>query len=401
MWALAYNKRNWARFVAAGLYKNDVVNGLSQQFSWDIVVLFEDKVSEDKRVMVRLEFKICALDKNFSSIWTYTTMMLPRVRNHHGEDVYIRDLVDFDVTMSTSRGKNIERIHDASTPEERRDFLNWARSVAQAKAESEDLDECDKMLGWASYTAKSATSPPEQHKSWSLQEEISKPFETALKLFQEELNQNEMAMEYGCSDLKQEHMIYTCDKEKHGVYQCQNALWIWPKLRNNHAIYVYQSDEGLKRVGNTIREKFLESVMIKGRPTINRFGFVTIKLSGKWIAKSIHKMLKDGIDTWAPKLPVERVIIDYPSVCEETDLDSFQRRAIRYTLMRITEDMLAQDVPDSMFQGENRNFNFPIDSRKVKEDLLALWFGLCKQKADWILYVTPIRQLEYIKMCFT
>nr|GEW40137.1 hypothetical protein [Tanacetum cinerariifolium] len=32
-------------------------------------------------------------------------MMPPRVRNHHGEDVYIRDLVDFDVTMSSSRGK--------------------------------------------------------------------------------------------------------------------------------------------------------------------------------------------------------------------------------------------------------------------------------------------------------
>ncbi|GKA03883.1 uncharacterized mitochondrial protein-like protein, partial [Tanacetum coccineum] len=40
--------------------------------------------SEDKRVMVRLDFKICASDKNFSSIWTYTTMMLSRVHNHHG-----------------------------------------------------------------------------------------------------------------------------------------------------------------------------------------------------------------------------------------------------------------------------------------------------------------------------
>nr|GEX63615.1 arginine--tRNA ligase, chloroplastic/mitochondrial [Tanacetum cinerariifolium] len=266
-------------------------------------------------------------------------------------------------TPSTPIPTKFERIHDASTPEERRDFLNWARSVAQAKAESEDLDECDKMLGWASYTAESAASAPEEHdgtgfvtqehkwrflkwahststiqrKSWSLQEEISKPFETALKLFQEELNQNELAMEYGCSHLKQDHMIYTCDKEKHGVYQCQNALWIWPKLRNNLAIYVYQSDGGLKRVGKKIKEKFPESVMIKGRPTVNRFGFVTIKLLGKWIAKSIHKMLKDGIDTWAPKLPVERVIVDYPSVCEETDLDSFQRRAIGYTLMRIIE----------------------------------------------------------------
>ncbi|GJV32516.1 reverse transcriptase domain-containing protein [Tanacetum coccineum] len=57
-------------------------------------------ISEVKRAMLRLDFKICAKDKNFSSIWTYTTMMLPRVRNHHGENVYIRDLVDFDVIIS-------------------------------------------------------------------------------------------------------------------------------------------------------------------------------------------------------------------------------------------------------------------------------------------------------------
>ncbi|GJT02351.1 retrovirus-related pol polyprotein from transposon TNT 1-94 [Tanacetum coccineum] len=48
-------------------------------------------------------------DKNFSSICAYTIMMLLRVRNHHGGNVYIRDLVDFDVTMSTSRGKNFTK----------------------------------------------------------------------------------------------------------------------------------------------------------------------------------------------------------------------------------------------------------------------------------------------------
>nr|GEV34775.1 reverse transcriptase domain-containing protein [Tanacetum cinerariifolium] len=62
-------------------------------------------VSEDKRVMLCLDLKIYAQDKNFLSIWAYMTMMLLRVRNHHGENVYIRDLVDFDVTISTSRGK--------------------------------------------------------------------------------------------------------------------------------------------------------------------------------------------------------------------------------------------------------------------------------------------------------
>ncbi|GJW23172.1 hypothetical protein Tco_0033794 [Tanacetum coccineum] len=30
------------------------------------------------------EYEIVAYDKNFSCIWLYTSMMLPRVRNHHG-----------------------------------------------------------------------------------------------------------------------------------------------------------------------------------------------------------------------------------------------------------------------------------------------------------------------------
>ncbi|PWA83810.1 Aminoacyl-tRNA synthetase, class 1a, anticodon-binding [Artemisia annua] len=230
------------------------------------------------------------------------------------------------MTPSTPIPTKFERIHDTSTPEERMEFLDWARSTA----EKADPDECTKLLEWAYCTAEIAAATPEegkdylkwahskstmassvvrkrrflkwahftskmQRKSWSLQEEISKPFETALKLFQEEINQNEMALKYGCSDLKEEHMIYTCDKGKHGVYQCQNALWIWPKLRNSRAIPSFQSDGGLKGVGKKLKESFPESAMIKGRPTVNRLGFVTIKLSGKWIAKASECILEELI----------------------------------------------------------------------------------------------------------
>nr|GEV43261.1 ribonuclease H-like domain-containing protein [Tanacetum cinerariifolium] len=73
--------------------------------------------------MVRLDFKICAYDKNFLSIWTYMTMMLPRVRNHHRGNVYIQDLVDFDVTrtskdnedLSWSTNFKIRRTHKTSS----------------------------------------------------------------------------------------------------------------------------------------------------------------------------------------------------------------------------------------------------------------------------------------------
>ncbi|GKE21116.1 hypothetical protein Tco_1432628 [Tanacetum coccineum] len=53
--------------------------------------------------------------------------------------------------------------------------------------------------------------------------------------------------------------------------------------------------------------------------------------------QSIHKMLKDGIDTWAPKLPAKRVITDYPLLDEEMPLDLLRLLPIGYTLMSILE----------------------------------------------------------------
>nr|GEX44823.1 hypothetical protein [Tanacetum cinerariifolium] len=53
-----------------------------------------------------------------------------------------------------------------------------------------------------------STSTMADSDRWSLQEEILKPFATSLKLMQ---------------------------KGMHGVYQCENALWIWPQLRNSRS----------------------------------------------------------------------------------------------------------------------------------------------------------------------
>ena len=46
-------------------------------------------------------------------------------------------------------------------------------------------------------------------------------------------------------------------------------------------------------------------------------------------------MIKYGIDTWAPKLPVERVIVDFPSLDEDIHVGLFRRQAIGCTLIRM------------------------------------------------------------------
>ncbi|GKB54035.1 hypothetical protein Tco_0904788 [Tanacetum coccineum] len=87
-------------------------------------------VYEVKSAMLRLDFKICAKDKNFSSIWTYMTMMLPRVRNHHGGKCVHRDLVEFDkMVEAASKFQNLLKIG----------MLVWGKLHELGEENSEDI----------------------------------------------------------------------------------------------------------------------------------------------------------------------------------------------------------------------------------------------------------------------
>ncbi|GJX76884.1 arginine--tRNA ligase, chloroplastic/mitochondrial, partial [Tanacetum coccineum] len=162
----------------------------------------------------------------------------------------------------------------------------------------------------------------------------------------------------------------------------------------------------------------IESDMIEGRPSINDYGFFTIELSRNWIAKSIHKMLEAGMDTWIPKLPVERVIIDYPTLDEEMHVDLCCRCFIGDTLMSIlkyskvdvtvghpaisptrSKKHRAHTVLHRWFSTEARQDRTQSDFDNAYKDLLALWYGL--QRSYWMVCLTLVGKQEYIKMCFS
>ncbi|GKD07633.1 hypothetical protein Tco_1187318 [Tanacetum coccineum] len=54
-------------------------------------------------------------------------------------------------------------------------------------------------------------------KRWSFQEKIAKLFAESLEL--------------SFPDFKQSPVIYASQEGQDGDYNCQNVLWIWPKLR--------------------------------------------------------------------------------------------------------------------------------------------------------------------------
>nr|GEU65747.1 arginine--tRNA ligase, chloroplastic/mitochondrial [Tanacetum cinerariifolium] len=135
-----------------------------------------------------------------------------------------------------------------------------------------------------------------EDKRWSFQQEIRKIIEASLNS--------------SFPDLKEKQRPLICDspEEELGDFICQNVLEIWPKFRKSPELKeMYPHIQGPRDIGEAIKKNLLKSVsdIIKG-PSVLDVGFVTFSLSQEWMAQSIHKMLKDGIDTWAPKLPVER-----------------------------------------------------------------------------------------------
>ncbi|GJS17479.1 retrovirus-related pol polyprotein from transposon TNT 1-94 [Tanacetum coccineum] len=163
----------------------------------------------------------------------------------------------------------------------------------------------------------------------------------------------------------------------------------------------------------------LKSDMIEGEPCVYGVGFVTIKLSGKWMAENIHKMLRDSIDTWAPRQQLEfkSTIVNSPS-WDESNLMPMDGNGM--SLPPDTDEHFRTVEEDAevliyvkhegnmkpLIRGKSRTrksrtrksrdgcFGYPL------EDLGALWHGLVGEKADWIVCVTPTQQQDYIETCF-
>ncbi|XP_019102031.1 PREDICTED: arginine--tRNA ligase, cytoplasmic-like [Camelina sativa] len=68
-------------------------------------------------------------------------------------------------------------------------------------------------------------------------------------------------------------------------------------------------------------------------------GFINFVISDDYIAKSIENMLINGIDTWAPTLPVKRAVVDFysPNVAEDMHVGHLRSPIIGETIARLLE----------------------------------------------------------------
>ncbi|GJQ99221.1 arginine--tRNA ligase, chloroplastic/mitochondrial [Tanacetum coccineum] len=137
--------------------------------------------------------------------------------------------------------------------------------------------------------------------------------------------------------------------------------------------------------------------MIERAPRVFDVGFVTIKLSGKWMAKSLHKMLRDGVkETSISMLKYCKIDVEFSKPCEialpKEENDKFRMEEKDGDVL-IFRNPGGEQEPLIHAKRDGWSGINPMD------DLADLWYGLKEEKADWIVCVTPVQQQEYLKMC--
>eukprot|EP00249_Psilotum_nudum_P013473 c24350_g1_i2 orf=379-2196(+) len=118
-----------------------------------------------------------------------------------------------------------------------------------------------------------------------------------------------------------------------GDYQCNNAMGIWSKIKGRSTRFRNPNAIGQAIVSNLRASPLIEKASVAGP------GFVNFVLATPYIEERIHKMLLNGVCTWAPVLPLKTAVVDFssPNIAKEMHVGHLRSTIIGDTISRILE----------------------------------------------------------------
>ncbi|GJS17594.1 anticodon-binding aminoacyl-tRNA synthetase, class 1a [Tanacetum coccineum] len=204
--------------------------------------------------------------------------------------------------------------------------------------------------------------------------------------------------------------ISPCYRE-YGDYTCTSIVDVWPDIRKKNRLF-----RGPTHAALDVRFRLVidaNDMIERSRCFVSTPGFIHFTLSREWIARSIHKMIKDGIDTWAPKLSVKKAIIYFWSrnIAKKMSMGLSRSTFIGESLALMLEysrvegkSLYDPDISKTLDLLREKGLTIDgeevlIEGRRLPlVDLAAMWYGIDMVKADWIVHVTDLGKGDYIQV---
>ncbi|GKB10282.1 RNA-directed DNA polymerase, eukaryota [Tanacetum coccineum] len=193
-------------------------------------------------------------------------------------------------------------------------------------------------------------------------------------------------------------------RKTYGDYVCFNVLEGCQELRKkNPNLFDQRNPKHLQRVIISELEIVKTDMISKRSLQLHDVGVITFKLNGSWIAQRVEKMLFNGIDTWAPVIYERRARAVFLSRTNTPYMNDDMLRAdcIKQALVR----MFLYSGIDVFDADSDCGFCDPsyeprAPSNHVYAELETIKYGVCMDKADVMVYVTPHLKRDYIQECF-